>query len=103
MMVRTELQLRRSGGKLYPESGPERPCHRGLACGSSKTPSGMAPWREVFAGNISGMAAPDLVEHDLARPGELAYWVNFDEPQLDANGDGPYRKAYIWARYLEKG
>ncbi len=68
-----------------------------------KDPEWDGPWREVFAGNISGMAAPDLVEHDLGRPGELAYWVDFDEPQLDVNGDGPYGKAYIWARYLEKG
>jgi hypothetical protein len=38
--------------------------------------------------------------HDHARPGELAYWVDFDEPQLDHEGNGPYRKALIWDRYL---
>jgi hypothetical protein len=24
------------------------------------------------------------------------YWVWFDEPQLDADGDGPYRGGQIW-------
>jgi len=33
-------------------------------------------------------------------PGELAYWVRFDEPQYDADSTDPYRKALIWARYL---
>ena len=28
------------------------------------------------------------------------YWVWFDEPQLDADGDGPYRGGSIWAAAL---
>lgn len=38
----------------------------------------------------------------VARPGEREYSVTFDEPQFDADGDGPYRKAVIWDRYLEQ-
>lgn len=29
------------------------------------------------------------------------YMVVFDEPQLDADGDGPYRAAVIWEKYLQ--
>lgn len=29
------------------------------------------------------------------------YWVWFDEPQLDADGDGPYRAGCIWEIALE--
>lgn len=29
------------------------------------------------------------------------YWVEFDEPQVDADGDGPYASAEIDAKYLE--
>ena len=28
------------------------------------------------------------------------YWVWFDEPQLDADGDGPYRGGQIWESAL---
>ena len=59
------------------------------------------PWRRVFTGVISAMAAPEPVVNRTAGAGELAYWIDFDEPQLDVDDDGPYRKALIWDRYLE--
>ena len=36
------------------------------------------------------------------RNGEkLFYWIRFDSPQLDADGDGLYREAEIEKRFLE--
>ena len=36
------------------------------------------------------------------RTGEnTVYWVWFDEPQLDADGDGPYRGGCIWETAME--
>jgi len=58
------------------------------------------PWRAEFPGRVDSMGAPEPVRHARARDGELAYWVVFDAPQVDSNGDGPYRKALIWDRYL---
>jgi hypothetical protein len=52
-------------------------------------------------GVIDDLGAPELVHHAQAQPDKLAYWVKFDEPQLDSAGDGPYRKAQIWAKYLQ--
>ncbi|MFE5514019.1 ferrous iron transport protein A [Streptomyces sp. NPDC056529] len=59
-----------------------------------------APWQTEFLGTIDDMAAPEPIRHPSTRPGELAYWVNLDQPQHDSSGSGPYRKAQIWARYL---
>jgi hypothetical protein len=61
----------------------------------------VGPWERIFTGTISGMGAPEELTDDRARPGELAYWVDFDEPQMDFSEDGPYRKALIWERYLQ--
>ncbi|MER6447194.1 ferrous iron transport protein A [Streptomyces venezuelae] len=75
-----------------------------LAAGSRvvvvRDPGWDGPWRNEFLGTIDAMGAPEPVEHRHARAGELAYWVTFDEPQYDGDGDGPYRKAWIWDRYL---
>jgi hypothetical protein len=30
------------------------------------------------------------------------YWVQFDEPQRDADGDGPYRAGSIWESALTR-
>jgi hypothetical protein len=36
------------------------------------------------------------------REGTLrTYWVEFDEPQLDTDGDGPYYKSQVLEKYLE--
>lgn len=58
------------------------------------------PWRQVFTGTIDETTSPQLVGSG-GRPGEFEYSVRFDERQMDWSEDGPYRKAVIWARYLE--
>jgi hypothetical protein len=30
------------------------------------------------------------------------YWVSFDEPQMDGDGDGPYRGGEVEAEYLRQ-
>jgi hypothetical protein len=59
------------------------------------------PWQREFFGTISDMAAPEPVNNPRAFVGELKYWVDFDEPQYDADAEGPFRKAQIWGRYLQ--
>jgi hypothetical protein len=58
------------------------------------------PWRQEFCGTVDPMGAPEPISNPRAHEGELAYWITFDEPQYDAHGQGPYRKALIWDRYL---
>jgi len=62
----------------------------------------VGPWREIFLGTIDRALVPQRVNNRVARAGELEYLVTFDEPQLDASGEGPYRKAVIWDRYLQQ-
>jgi hypothetical protein len=65
-----------------------------------RDPAWDGPWQREFLGTVDAMGAPEPVEHAGARPGEFAYWVAFDEPQLDSEGEGPYRKAQVWGRHL---
>lgn len=58
------------------------------------------PWQSEFLGTIDAMGGPEPNLHAGALSGELLYWVTFDTPQYDSGGDGPYRKAQIWGRYL---
>ncbi|MFD4862078.1 ferrous iron transport protein A [Streptomyces atratus] len=75
-----------------------------LALGSRVTvvrdPDWDGPWQAEFPGTIDAMGAPEPNEHVQAFSGELLYWVTFDTPQYDSGGDGPYRKAQVWGRYL---
>ncbi len=42
-----------------------------------------------------------LTRQETSRLGEnTVYWVWFDEPQYDADGDGPYRGGSIWVSAL---
>jgi hypothetical protein len=61
------------------------------------------PWQREFTGTISDMAAPEPIDRPTTETGELKYWVDFDEPQYDADGAGPFRKAQIWGRYIQPG
>lgn len=64
-------------------------------------PSWAGPWAVEFRGEIDDLIPPEPVENFREGEGELAYWVSFDEPQYDSSGDGPFRKAWIWGRYLK--
>jgi hypothetical protein len=68
-------------------------------------------WAKGAAGTVS--TPPDAVtgisgqwDGNLTRQEESAlgtntvYWVWFDEPQVDADGDGPYRGGSIWESAL---
>ncbi len=50
--------------------------------------------------NYPGMAAPyrELVSTTGTH---LMYWIVFDTPQVDADGDGPYGSAEVRSKYLE--
>jgi hypothetical protein len=47
-------------------------------------------------------AMPEVSVPDEDRGSMPEYMVQFDEPQLDGNGAGPYYAAVIWAQYLRR-
>ena len=58
------------------------------------------PPPEVIA--ISGPWDNGLTRQEISALGEnTVYWICFDEPQRDADGDGPYRAGCIWETALE--
>ena len=51
--------------------------------------------------SISGQWDDNLTRQEISALGEnTIYWVWFDEPQKDADGDGPFRGGCIWASAL---
>jgi len=55
------------------------------------------PWPAEPLGVIAG--GPEAVQ---GRSGPMAtYWITFDEPQRDVDGDGPYADSQVLGRYLE--
>jgi hypothetical protein len=50
---------------------------------------------------ISGAWDGELTRQETSALGtNTVYWVWFDEPQYDADGDGPYRGGSIWESAL---
>ena len=67
------------------------------ACGASATICTPPPSVLSFAGGWTGLTR---VVESLRGPLTF-YWVRFDEPQPDADGDGPYHEAEIEAVALD--
>ena len=58
-----------------------------------------SPPPEVTA--LSGPWQDGLTQQEVSALGtNTVYWVWFDKPQLDADGDGPYRGGQIWESAL---
>ena len=58
---------------------------------------GPGPWPAEPIATIIGAA-----ETLQGRDGPLtSYWVKFDEPQTDADGDGPYVNSQVLEQYLD--
>ena len=60
-----------------------------------------APPGEITA--LSGLWDGDITRREISSLGvNTVYWVWFDEPQFDADGDGPYRAGSIWESALTR-
>lgn len=57
---------------------------------------GVGPWPDEPAGTIASWEWVSTV-----RGRQKTYWVEFDEPQEDADGDGPYAASQVLEQYLE--
>lgn len=93
--------IERITGVALPQTWPEGALPPGARVRVVQDSTWGGPWARVFLATVSAMGAPVPAASRLANAGELEYWVEFDEPELDLDGDGPYYKALIWDRYLE--
>jgi hypothetical protein len=92
--------VERIQGRPLSQSWPEGALAPGTRVTVVRDTDWDGPWQNEFQGTVDSLGAPEPVEHRSAQPGEFQYWVVFDSPQYDSSGDGPYRKAQIWGRYL---
>jgi hypothetical protein len=84
-----------------------RPRPANLAVGSrvivrkdSEFPLG--PWPGEPTGQLVSYPDGTPYAEVATRQGvEKSWWVKFDEPQFDADGDGPYQESQVLQRYLE--
>ena len=53
-------------------------------------------WRH----SIEGVICSDPEPIELVSGKSYQYWVSFNSPQYDIDGDGPYRKGQILEEYL---
>ncbi len=64
---------------------------------------GPGPWPDEPLGTIG--KSIDRSDSPLARATvapPVQYWIVFDEPQRDADGDGPYAASEVLAKYIER-
>lgn len=87
-------------GRLLSQAWPEGALAPGSRVTVIRDPGWDGPWQVEFSAAIDAMGAPVPNQAAGALNGELLYWVTFDTPQYDSGGEGPYRKAQIWGRYL---
>ncbi len=62
---------------------------------------GPGPWPFEPRGVVSGRVSPYFAVVQTLQGPERTYWIAFDEPQQDAEGDGPYDSSQVLERYLE--
>jgi hypothetical protein len=62
---------------------------------------GPGPWPSEPRGVVSGHVSPYFMVVQTLQGPERTYWIVFDEPQQDAEGDGPYDSSQVLERYLE--
>ena len=64
---------------------------------------GPGPWPDEPIGSIvaSPLDGMSFRWVDTVRGPEIQYWVLFDQPQMDADGDGPYTSGEVLAKYVE--
>lgn len=63
---------------------------------------GPGPWPDQPTGTVIASPQGNASEPVETTSGvQRTFWVAFDEPQFDVEGDGPYPSAQVLDRYLE--
>jgi hypothetical protein len=67
---------------------------------------GPGPWPAEPTGIVAAHPAsadgtPWVMTQTVSGP-RRSYWIVFDEPQVDADGDGPYGRSEVLDEYLER-
>jgi hypothetical protein len=65
---------------------------------------GPGPWPDEPTGTLRAFPVDGAPFHvvNTTHGVELLYWIVFDDPQVDAEGDGPYTSSEVLGRYVER-
>ena len=64
---------------------------------------GPGPWPAEPTGRVVASLGGHAYEEIETRRGpDRMYFVHFDEPQYDPEGDGPYESSQVLGRYLQR-
>jgi hypothetical protein len=63
---------------------------------------GPGPWPAEPTGRVESLGGHSYEEIETRQGPDRMYFVQFDEPQYDADGDGPYKSSQVLGRYLER-
>ena len=82
---------------------PETPLSPGTRVQVLRDPDyGPGPWPAEPIGTVAVAADATAFSWITTTRGlQLQYWIVFDEPQFDAEGDGPYAASEVLACYLK--
>jgi hypothetical protein len=65
--------------------------------------SGLSPWPGQPTATVIASPTGEAFEETSTRRGlRRTYWVRFDEPQLDLDGDGPYTSSQVLDLHLQR-
>ena len=62
---------------------------------------GPGPWPAEPTGVVLDQFGEHYTVVQTTSGPERSYWVKFDEPQYDVDGDGPYGTSQVLSRYLQ--
>ena len=80
----------------------QRPLPFGTRVLVSPDPVYGGPFLNAFSGTVeSSKPAPGLTPRAAAES-KFVYWIAFDSPQLDLDGDGPYVESEVLATHVTR-
>jgi hypothetical protein len=62
---------------------------------------GPGPWPAEPTGVVESLSGNEFAEIETRLGRDRMYFVRFDVPQLDADGEGPYVSSQVLGKYLE--
>ena len=92
-----------AGPPIFDDRSTREPLVVGTRVRVVRDPVGPGPWPAEPSGRVALYPGTDFASTEVeTRWGrERSWWVVFDEPQRDGDGDGPYRESAVLERYLQ--
>ncbi len=78
----------------------ERPLRPGTRVYIIQDPEFGGPFQETFGATVQSSKRVEGLMPAAAKKSKFVYFVTFDSPQFDCDGDGPYSASEVLAAYV---